>query len=87
MKQESIILAVIRHLAATKNKFNGEINYTTVNNYLSAMRLSKRRNNANRCLPILLQVYKLRNCTKAKAGRLLCILQLWHCCLPTCTDE
>ena len=38
----------------------------------------KRRNNADRCLPILLRVRKLQNCIETTTRRLLCLLQLWE---------
>src|SRR5690606_17046893 len=42
------------------------------------LRTQKRRNNADRCLPILLRVRKLQNCIETTTRRLLCLLQLWE---------
>jgi hypothetical protein len=40
------------------------------------MQVSSKRRNADRCLPVLLWLQKMRHGSQTKSGRLLCILFL-----------
>lgn len=62
--------------------FSGPLNETRLDNHLPKLRPSFNRDNANRRLPVLLRMQRLRVAPQAESGRLLRFLLLWRRAVP-----
>src|SRR5882672_10429515 len=49
----------------------------SIQHHLPALRHRQDRNHANRCVPLLLRLHRVRRDAAAEAGRLLCVLLVW----------
>ena len=56
-------------------------------NHLSGMQPFGCRDDANRCVSMVLRVLIVRRRVETQAGRLLCILFLWDSCVPAHTGK
>jgi hypothetical protein len=54
---------------------------------MPVLRHVENRDDAGRRLPVLLRLYRLRHTVAAETGRLLCILLVWNCPVPTASSR
>jgi len=58
-------------------------NHLGIDINLSCVQLRQDRNNANGCLSVVLWMWAMSYSDKTEIRRLLCILFVWWCALPT----